>query len=72
MVASLRLELPPDRAVGALQDSAEEAIVQEGGCWEHGLATTIIERVAQRLGTLPEVEKSCLLAFPMVYFLIAV
>ena len=35
-------------------------------------ATTNVERFAQGLGTLPEVETSCLLAFPMVYLLIAV
>ena len=39
--------------------------------WQHGLATTSIERVAQGLGTLPEAEASCLLAFPMVYLPIA-
>ena len=36
------------------------------------MATTNIERLAQGLGTLLEVEASCLLAFPMVCLLIAV
>ena len=38
---------------------------------EDGTASTNVERVAQGLGTLLEVEASCLLAFPMIYLLIA-
>ena len=35
------------------------------------MVTTNIERLAQGLGTLLEIEPSCLLAFPMVCLLIA-
>ena len=35
------------------------------------MATTNIERLAQGLGTLLEVEASCLSAFPMVCLLVA-